>query len=127
MAESDCRRTLSKSTNNGYKRPIEEQGVKRQWRGDMNGQYLHHQTSTKTHSVARYLESRGARASPTIPDTPQPSSITMELESITAFFRRTFCGEAIHSPNNGVIFQTTALVLDQMIEYARTAEADLPL
>jgi hypothetical protein len=51
---------------------------------------------------------RGANDKAMIPDIPQPSSRTAELESRTSCLKRTLEGEAIQEANRGVIFQTTS-------------------
>lgn len=80
------------------------------WRGRRRLVVMLRDRDLKTYcwSVAMYFEILGERARATMPDTPQPSSRTVEEELRMRVWKRMLVWEDIQSASKGVIFQTTA-------------------
>jgi hypothetical protein len=55
-----------------------------------------------------YLDTLGPRESATMPDTPAPSSRTVDERERRSDVKRKFVGEEIHDAKRGVTFHTTA-------------------
>ena len=75
---------------------------------------------TYSWSVTTYCPILGAVARATRPDTPAPSSRTVEFLPRTLVENKGLEGEAIHDANSGVTFQSTAPVVPVGSEEARS-------